>query len=128
MITLDAGVVIAHLQPHDVHHATAGELLRSSADDELLIHPLTLAEVLVGGVRAGRGDEMLADLDAIGIRATDPRPGEALRLARLRVETGLRMPDCCVLDTALVSGSTLATFDDALARAARDHHIDVTPR
>ncbi|MGL5853568.1 MAG: type II toxin-antitoxin system VapC family toxin [Phycicoccus sp.] len=127
MITLDAGVVIAHLQPHDVHHATAGELLRSSADDELLIHPLTLAEVLVGGVRAGRGDELLADLDAIGIRPTDPHPGEALRLARLRVETGLRMPDCCVLDTALAAGSALATFDDALARAARDRHLEVAP-
>ncbi|MGL5819913.1 MAG: type II toxin-antitoxin system VapC family toxin [Phycicoccus sp.] len=127
MITLDASVVIAHLQPHDADHAAAGELLRSSADDELLIHPLTLGEVLVGGVRAGRGDELLADLGAIGIRAADPPPGEPLRLARLRVETGLRMPDCCVLDTALSSGSALATFDDALAMAARDRHVEVAP-
>lgn len=49
---------------------------------------LNLAEVLVGGVSAGRGQEMLADLEAIGIRTAERPDGEALRLATLRATSG----------------------------------------
>lgn len=127
MITLDASVVIAHLQPHDPHHHAATTYLRDHADEQLLIHSLNLAEVLVGGVRAGRGQELLADLHAIGLRAADRVDGEPLRLAGLRVETGLQLPGCCALDTALTSDSTLATFDERLAEVARKHHLTVGP-
>ena len=45
--------------------------------------------------------------------------GAAAALARLRAETGLRMPDCCVLHAALTAGAqALATRDSRLARAA----------
>ncbi len=127
MSTLDASVVIAHLYSHDPHHQTATEYLRASAGEELLIHSLNLAEVLVGGVRAGRGQEMLTDLEAIGIHAADRQEGEALRLANLRTKSGLKLPDCCALDTALATTSILATFDEALARVARQHHVIVAP-
>ena len=127
MITLDAGLVIAHLQPRDPHHAAATAYLREHADQPLLIHSLNLAEVLVGGVRAGRGQELLDDLHAIGLRVAVPHDGESLRLAALRVETGLKLPDCCALDTALASESMLATFDEHLARAARARHVRVDP-
>ncbi len=127
MITLDASVVIAHLQPGDPHHQAATAYLREHADEQLLIHPLNLAEVLVGGVKAGRGQEMLTDLHALGLRAADRSGGEPLRLATLRVESGLKLPDCCALDTALTSESVLATFDDNLASAARKHHLTVGP-
>lgn len=127
MITLDASVVIAHLEPRDPHHRIATAYLRDHVDEQLLIHPLNLAEVLVGGVRAGRGQELLADLRGIGIRAADRSDGEPLRLATLRVESGLRLPDCCALDTAMTAGSALATFDENLARAARERHLTVGP-
>lgn len=127
MITLDASLVIAHLNPHDLHHQAATAYLRDSVGEDLLIHSLNLAEVLIGGVRAGRGQEMLADLHAIGIRVADRTEGEPLRLAQLRVECGLKLPDCCALDTALTTESALATFDDALAKAARKRHITVAP-
>ena len=127
MITLDASLVIAHLNPHDSHHHAATAYLRDSAGERLLIHSLNLAEVLVGGVRAGRGQEMLSDLHAIGIRVADHTEGEHLRLAQLRVECGLTLPDCCALDTALATESALATFDDTLARAARTRHVTVAP-
>ncbi|MGO1524355.1 MAG: hypothetical protein ACTHV8_11795, partial [Nesterenkonia sp.] len=64
----------------------------------MLIHSVNLAEVLISGVRAGRGEEMRADLHAIGIRVAGRSEGEPLRLARLRVESRLKMPDCCALD------------------------------
>lgn len=127
MITLDASLVIAHLNPRDPHHEAATSYLRDTAEESLLIHSVNLAEVLIGGVRAGRGEEMRADLHAIGIRVAGRSEGEALRLARLRVESRLKMPDCCALDTALTTESTLATFDDALARAASTRHLDVAP-
>lgn len=127
MITLDASVVIAHLQPRDAHHAAATDYLRAHVDQPLLIHSLNLAEVLVGGVKAGRGLELRDDLHAIGLRVAAQDEGEPLRLAALRVETGLRLPDCCALDTALASESRLATFDEHLARAARARHVVVDP-
>lgn len=127
MITLDASMVIAHLYPQDPHHETASEFLRASTDEEFIIHSLNLAEVLVGAVKVGRGQEMLTDVEAIGIRVADRQDGEALRLANLRATSGLKLPDCCALDTALTTASTLATFDDALAAAARHHHLTVAP-
>jgi len=83
--------------------------------------------VLVGGARVGRGQEMLTDLEGIGVHVANRQDGEPLRLANLRAASGLRLPDCCALDTALTTGSTLATFDDALAKAARQHHVTVAP-
>lgn len=127
VITLDASLVIAHLTPYDSHHQAATACLRSSAGERLLIHSLNLAEVLIGGVRVGRGQELLSDLHAIGIRVAERTEGEPLRLARLRVESGLKLPVCCALDTALATESSLATFDDALAKAARMRHVAVAP-
>lgn len=127
MITLDASLMIAHLNPHDFHHRAATAYLQEKAGEQFLIHSLNLAEVLVGGVRAGSGEEMLSDLRAIGIRVTERTEGEPLRLARLRVESGLKLPDCCALDTALATKSVLATFDDVLARTARARHVMVAP-
>lgn len=127
MITLDASVVIAHLQPRDVHHEVASAYLREHAGQRLLIHPLTLTEVLVGGVRAGRGEELLDDLYSIGVETVKPRVDEPLRLAILRVESGLKLPDCCALDTALCHESALATFDAKLAHAARKRRLTVGP-
>lgn len=127
MITLDASVVIAHLSTRNAHHQTATELLAGCVDESIIIHSLNLAEVLVGGARLGRGQEMLDDLLRIGIQVMDPQPGEALRLANLHAESGLELPDCCVLDTALTTRSTLATFGSALAEAARRRGLEVAP-
>jgi len=127
MITLDASMLIAHLQPRDPHHEAATTYLRGNADQPLLMHSLNLAEVLVGGVRAGRGQELLDDLHAMGVGVAMQHDGEPLRLAALRVETGLKLPDCCALEAALASESTLATFDERLAAAARSRHVKVGP-
>ena len=91
------------------------------------MHSLNLVELVMAGARAGGGQEMLDDLLAIGIWVTERPDGEALRLANLRASSGLKLPDCCVLDTALYSGSPLTTFDERLAKAARERHITVAP-
>ena len=127
MIVLDASVLIAHLNPHDEHHATATRLLLTAPPGTMLVHSLTLAEVLVGGVRVSRGAAMRDDLAAAGIAVAEADPGEPLRLAELRMTTRLTMPDCCVLGVALREHAALATFDQALAEAARRLRVTVLP-
>lgn len=127
MIALDASVLVAHLYPLDAHHDAATSLLLYAVDEPLLVHALTLAEVLVGGVTIGKGAEMLADLKAAGILLGSRDDDEPLRVAELRATTGLKLPDCCVLDTARTNAAKLATFGQALATAARRLGVLVIP-
>jgi predicted nucleic acid-binding protein len=129
LITLDASALVAHLRPQDAHHTAATRVLldAAAADEALLLHAITLAEVLVGGMRVGRGPEMLADIRALGVELARHDDGEPLRLAELRATTGLTMPDCCALDAAVVNAAALATFDRHLAKAARRLGVRVAP-
>ena len=116
MIVADASVLIAFLDPNDAHHAAAVELL-AEAVPPLFVHPITAAEVLVAPVRNGVVDAVWADLTAIGVEI-DASPVDPFQLARLRVETGCRLPDCCVLASAAALGTGVATFDERLRRHA----------
>ncbi len=127
MIALDASVLIAHLNPADGHHEAATDILLRGEPGQMLVHTVTLAEVLVGGVRTGQGASMLADLRATGVTVAPQDDGESLRLAEARARTGLKMPDCCVLDVAIHHQASLATFDEALAAAARRRGVAVEP-
>lgn len=127
MIVLDASVLVAHLSPSDAHHEAATQLLLAATDESLAVHALTLAEVLVGGVKIDKGAELLADLQAIGLGLAVRDDDEPLRLAELRALTGLRLPDCCVLDAAQTHAAQLATFDRALAAAAGRLGVTVLP-
>jgi len=51
----------------------------------------------------------------------------ASRLAILRVATGLKLPDCCVLMAAQQVAGSVATFDADLARAAGNQGMQVLP-
>ena len=118
MIALDASVLIAHLNPADPHHRAATEVLLAGTPGEMLVHTITMAEVLVGGVRVGQGALMREDIHAAGIAVAGHDDGEPLRLAELRASTGLKLPDCCVLDVAIRHQASLATFDNVLAAEA----------
>lgn len=127
MIALDASVLIAHLNPADQHHQAATAILLAGTPGQMLVHTVTLAEVLVGGVRIGQGASMRDDLRAAGIAVAPHDDDQPLRLAELRATSGLKLPDCCVLDVALHHHASLATFDDALAAAARQRGVHVEP-
>jgi predicted nucleic acid-binding protein len=125
LIVLDAAVIIAHLNPDDAHHAQARQLLRDVAGEPLCTNPLNMAEALVVPAREGRLGQTLLALHKLGLQ-TIPFPQESpTLLALLRVETGLRMPDCCVLLAADVTRGSIATFDHRLAAAAtaRGHTV-----
>jgi len=127
VIVLDASVLIAHLNPAEPHHQAATALLLAGTPGQMLVHSLTLAEVLVGGVRIGQAASMRDDLYAAGIVLAPHDDAGPLRLAELRATSGLRLPECCVLDVAMHHQATMATFDDALASAARRRRVTVAP-
>jgi predicted nucleic acid-binding protein len=124
VIVFDASVLIAYLDAEDAQHHKADAMLAREIDDEFAANPLTLAEVLVGPARTGRLDAARSALRELEI-AEQPFPADtAVRLARLRADTGLRMPDCCVLLAAQDMAARLATFDERLIRGAEELGLD----
>jgi len=111
-MVVDASVLIAFLDHTDKHHAAAIELLAKV--ERFVVHPLTLAEALVHPVRVGVEDDVLARLSAIGMTVS-PLSVDPVGLARIRVRSGLKMPDCVVLACATAHGYEIATFDERLA-------------
>ncbi len=66
-----------------------------------------------------------AALHLLGVSAV-PLPSDApRRLAVLRAETRLGLPDCCVILSAEETGVPVATFDGDLAATARSRGIEV---
>jgi predicted nucleic acid-binding protein len=117
VIVVDASVLIAHLDERDAHHARAEEALLAAADQPLACSPITLAEVLVGPARRDQLDAARATIVELGVEVIPLEVEAPVRLAALRADTGLKLPDCCVLlaaDAAAVEG--VITFDDALAQ------------
>lgn len=123
MIVLDACILISHFGSGNAHSDQALEILVH--EEELLVHPLTLAEVLVGAVKQGVSGQLIEALETIGIEQADANDVSPMELAAYRVEDGLKMPDCCVLGLAAKHGATLATFDAKLAKAGRNHGLEV---
>lgn len=116
MIVVDASVLIAFLDANDAHHPAAVELLENAVPP-LIVHPITAAEVLVAPTRQGVADRVWSDLRAIGIEVDDT-PIDPFQLARLRVETGCKIPDCCVIAGAAARHASVATFDERLRQHA----------
>jgi predicted nucleic acid-binding protein len=118
MIVADASWVIALRDPDDEHHAAALAINDATGADEVLLHPVTFAQCLVAPATMGVLEQAAEALRAaydIAI-VDDDAP---VRWARLRADTGLRLPDVIVLDTALVHGAeAIVTFDDRLGAAA----------
>ncbi len=128
MIVFDASVLIAYLDGDDPLHSRAETVLDDAVDDDLGANALTLAEVLVAPARAGRVDAVKDALGDLEIGELGFPPDTATRLAQLRADTGLKMPDCCVLLAAEDRGASVASFDDRLVRAARDRALQIFGR
>jgi predicted nucleic acid-binding protein len=125
MIVLDASVLLAQLDRDDAHHAAARQRLRTVAEQRLGIgaSTITLAEVLVSPTRAGTLGSASAALRALEIEELPLPRGAAEQLAALRADTGLKLPDCCVLLAAEAAGGAVLTFDERLAREAAQRNL-----
>lgn len=118
MIVLDASVVIAHFDVLDAFHARASALLARHADEGFRLSVITRAEILVRPAREGVLDQAQRALDRLAVETIGLEPDCAETLVRLRADTNLRMPDCCVLLEVERANAGLATFDARLASAA----------
>lgn len=119
MIVLDASVLIAHLDGSDRHHAKARSLLEANSGEPLGANPIALAETLVSPARTGRLGDAEAALQRLGVQELPLREGAPGRLAEMRAEVGLKMPDGCVLLAAQDHEGLVASFDSDLLSAAR---------
>lgn len=126
IVAVDASVLVAHLDERDAHHEAATRLLLDAAGSELVACPITVAEVLVGPARTNRLGEAQAVLDALAVRQVALGFDAATRLALLRAQTALKLPDCCVLLAAGdAPAESIATFDERLAKVARGIGLEV---
>lgn len=128
MIVADASWVVALRDPGDRHHHQAVAINQEIAEQDALLHPVTLAECLVAPAQLG-----VLESAADGLRAsfvvTDVEADAPERWAALRAETGLRLPDAIVLDTALSHNArAIATFDARLSASAVQHGLEVLGR
>lgn len=117
-VVLDASVLIGHLDERDPHHARAVNLLQAADRQMLGASAITLAETLVPPARAGR----LADAQALsrlGVQELALGEKASSRLARLRADLGVKLPDCCVLLAAQEHAATVASRDAGVIKAAR---------
>jgi predicted nucleic acid-binding protein len=119
VIVVDASVLIAHFNGRDALHERAEAVLLNSADRPLAASAITIAEILVGPARIGRLDAARAALDRLGVAEIPVPEGAADRLAALRADTGLKLPECCVLLAAQdARAQTVLTFDERLEKRA----------
>ncbi len=125
MIVADASWVVALRDPSDDHHLAATAINRGIDDEEVWLHPVTLAECLVAAAHLGVLPDAVLRLRA-AFEVPDVERDAPVRWAALRAETGLRLPDAVVLDTALSHGArAIVTFDAKLAAAASKHGLDI---
>jgi hypothetical protein len=100
-------------------------LLEAISDEPWGASAITLAEALVTPARLGHLEEVetaLVGLDVQEVPLGGAAPG---RLAEMRAEVGLKLPDCCVLLAAQNNEAPLATFDTDLISAAQKLGVEV---
>jgi predicted nucleic acid-binding protein len=119
VIIVDASVLIAHLDGRDAQHDLAVERLLEIAESPIGCSSITLAEILVGPARNSRLDVARDAIATLSVREIPLPADAAVRLARLRADTNLKLPDCCVLLAAQDELATsILTFDSRLDHAA----------
>lgn len=115
LTVLDTSVLIALLDPDDVHHQHARASLEAHADDDLRIPAHALAEALVHPIRAGKEREARRLIASLEIAVDPIDEAAAVAAARLRARHGgaLRMPDALVLAYADVRKAKKVLTADA---------------
>jgi predicted nucleic acid-binding protein len=125
LVVLDASALIALYDGKDAHHVWAVDMFIQTVDASLQMHPLTFAEVLVHPSRSGNLELFLEGIEGLDIEIPIMTNEHSLKLASIRHETGIRMPDAAVIELAVRTGAALATANANLARVAKKQGIGV---
>lgn len=100
-------------------------MFRDTASFELQMSALTQAEVLVHPARAGKLEKFLLLIRGLGLEITPIEEADASKLASIRSNTNLKMPDAVVLHQALKVKGSIATTDNKLAQVAKAKGLGV---
>jgi predicted nucleic acid-binding protein len=127
-LLLDADVLIGALDQHDAHHSRARELLTQwrEGQDAVAISAVNLTEVLVApSADASKLTVARRSIAALGISVHHPNEAIAVEAARLRHRHPVSLPDAYCLATAKQTGSTVASFDQKILKAATREGVAV---
>jgi predicted nucleic acid-binding protein len=125
---LDADVLIGALDRNDRHHLRARELLTNWRDDQdaYAVSVVNLTEVLIApSADVGKLAAAREAIAALGVTVHQPNEAIGVEAARLRQRHPISLPDAYCLATAKQTGSTLASFDQRILKAARRERVEV---
>ncbi len=125
---LDADVLIGALDQADQHHSPARRFFTEwhERSDTVVISVINLSEVLVAPSADRRRLRVArAAIAALGVTFYSPTEAVGVDAARLRGRHPISLPDAYLLAGAKHSGSTLASFDRKVMRAAAAEGIPV---
>jgi predicted nucleic acid-binding protein len=125
IVVLDASALIALFSDTDPHHEWALRMFVDTIGWDLQMTALNLAEAMVHPARSERLDQFNDAIRGLGIEVTSVDSFDAPRLAQIRADTNLRMPDALVLNQAKKVGGAIAATDNELARVAASQSVGV---
>lgn len=125
VIVFDSDVMIGYLNRHDAHHDAARQLMRraSAPRTRRQMCAVTLAEVLVGPLRAGRAQTIWDMVAGLSFEIIPADTGLSSRAAAVRAEKHLKLPDAFAVATALAAQRggnedvRLESFDEGVRKA-----------
>ncbi len=115
---LDSSALIAFINPEDTHNHLA--CVKISASNSIHIHEVSVAESLVRAQATNTVDHVLHVMKSLRATIVNSSgvPG-AIRVAAIRHQTGLALPDCYVIDASVESAVPILSFDSSLNKAAQ---------
>ena len=125
-LLLDADVLIGALDEHDTHHVRARTLFTQWHQDQdaVAISAVNLTEVLIApSAHAAKLTAARRAIGALGVSVHQPTEAIAVEAARLRHRHPVSLPDSYYLATAKHTGSTIASFDQKILKAAKREGI-----
>jgi predicted nucleic acid-binding protein len=125
IVVLDASALIALFSDTDPYHEWALRMFADTMGWDLQMTALNLAEAMVHPFRSERLDQFTKAISGLGIEVTSVDSSDSPRLAQIRADTNLRMPEALVLNQAMKVGGAITTTDNELARIAASLSVGV---
>jgi predicted nucleic acid-binding protein len=115
LVLLDSSVLIAALNPKDIHHQTT--LNSNTVGNQFIISSISITELMPRAIKDGISDAIWSALTSMVQEVVDLDATLAMSAARIRSGKGLKTPDAIISATAQARGAQLWTLDSKLAKA-----------
>jgi len=115
LVLLDSSVLIALLNPKDLHHEVA--INSNSSGNQFVVSTISITEIMPRAIKDGNAEAIWKALTAMTQTIVDLDAELSMSAARIRASTSLRTPDAIISATAQERGAQLWTFDARLAKA-----------